>query len=166
MGSLPSVRWVEVMATGAVHGIYIGQVGGQPLLAVREVLAVAGKGLEGDRYFLGRGSLSRWPGPGRQVTLIEHEALEAVRKEYGIDFDGGLARRNIVTAGVSLVDRQGQKLRIGTALFRAVMPCQPCAYLERKTQVGAFAALKGRGGLRAELLEGGAIRVGDAVEFL
>jgi MOSC domain-containing protein YiiM len=76
------------------------------------------------------------------------------------------ARRNIVTAGVLLVDRQGQQFRIGTALFRAVIPCQPCAYLERKTQAGAFAALKGRGGLRAEALEGGIICSGDDVEFL
>jgi MOSC domain-containing protein YiiM len=154
------------MTSGAVHGIYIGQVGGQPLLAVPEVMAVAGKGLEGDRYFLGRGSLSRWPGPGRQLTLIEHEALEAVRLEHGIDLGGGLARRNIVTEGVSLLDRRGQKFRVGTAVFRAVMPCLPCAYLERKTWAGAFAALKGRGGLRAEVLEGDIIRVGDAIEFL
>jgi MOSC domain-containing protein YiiM len=65
-----------------------------------------------------------------------------------------------------LVDREGQKFRIGAALLRAVMPCQPCASMERKTQAGAFAALKGRGGLRAEVLEGDLIRVGDAVEFL
>ena len=127
---------------------------------------MAGKGLEGDRYLLGRGSLSSWPGPGRQMTLIEHEALEAVRREHGIDLGDGLARRNLVTQGVDLRDRNGQKFRIGAALFRAVQPCQPCAYLERKTRASAFAALKGRGGLRAEVLEGGLIRVGDAVEFL
>jgi MOSC domain-containing protein YiiM len=157
---------MKAMTRSAVHAIYLGPVRGQLQHAVPEVLAVAGKGLEGDRYSLNRGSLSRWPGPGRQVTLIEHEALEAVRKEHGIELAGGLARRNIVTSGVSLAGRQGQKFRIGAALLRAVMPCQPCAYLERKTQAGAFAALKGRGGLRAEVLEGGVIRVGDAVEFL
>jgi MOSC domain-containing protein YiiM len=157
---------MAVMTTGAVHAIYVGPIRGQPLLAVPEVCAVVGKGLEGDRYFLGRGSLSRWPGPGRQVTLIEHEALEAVRREHGIDLGGGLARRNIVTVGVALADLNGRKFRIGTTLFRAVIPCQPCAYLERKTQAGVFAALKGRGGLRAEVLEAGIIRVGDAIEFL
>ena len=155
------------MATGTIHAIYIGPNRSQPLVAVAEVQAVAGKGLEGDRYFLGRGSLSRWPGPGRQVTLIEHEALEAIRRDYGFELKGGLSRRNIVTAGVTLDDRQGQKFRVGTtALFRVVQPCQPCAYLERKTQAGVFTALKGRGGLRAEVLEDGIIRVGDAIEFL
>jgi MOSC domain-containing protein YiiM len=154
------------MTTGTVQAIHVGPVRGQPLLAVPEVRAVAGRGLEGDRYFLGRGSLSRWPGPGRHVTLIEHEALEAVRREHGLDLGGGLSRRNIVTVGVALGDRQGQRFRIGTALFRAVLACQPCGYLERKTQAGVLAALKGRGGLRAEVLQDGVIRVGDVIEFL
>jgi len=154
------------MDTGIVHAIYIGAKRGQPLHAVSEVRAVAGLGLEGDRYYLGRGSLSRWPGPGRHVTLIEQEALEAVRREHGIDLSGGLSRRNIVTAGVALNDRQGQPFRIGTAMLRGVIACQPCGYLERKTQSGVLAALKDRGGLRAEVLEGGVIRPGDTIEFL
>jgi MOSC domain-containing protein YiiM len=56
--------------------------------------------------------------------------------------------------------------RVGTALFKAGIPCAPCGYLERKTQAGVMAALKGRGGLRAEVLQEGVIRVGDLVEFL
>jgi MOSC domain-containing protein YiiM len=122
--------------------------------------------LEGDRYFLGRGSLSRWPGPGRQVTLIEQEVLEAIQHELGIDLGDGRSRRNIVTAGLSLSTLQGHKFRIGTAVFRGVLLCQPCAYLERKTHAGVFDALKGRGGLRAEVLETGFIRVGDTVTVL
>src|SRR5437588_105759 len=105
------------MTTGTVHAIYVGPKRRQPLLAVPEVGAVVGKGLEGDRYYLGRGSLSRWPGPGRHVTLIEQEVLDAVRRELGIDLGGGLSRRNIVTAGVNLGSRRGQKFRMGTALF-------------------------------------------------
>jgi MOSC domain-containing protein YiiM len=154
------------MSPGTVHAIYLGTKRGQPLFAVPEATAVAGKGLEGDRYFLGRGSLSRWPGPGRHVTLIEREALDAVRREHGLDLAGGLSRRNIVTIGVALSDRRGQRFRVGTALFRAVIPCQPCGYLEHKTQAGVLAALKGRGGLRAEVLQSGIIRVGDPIEFL
>jgi hypothetical protein len=65
-----------------------------------------------------------------------------------------------------LVDRQGQKNRVGTTLFRVHMRFQSCASPERKAQAGAFAALKGRGGLRAEVLEGSILRVGDAVEFV
>jgi hypothetical protein len=92
------------------------EMGHTPEIACR---AVAGKGLEGDRYFLGRGSLSRWPGRGRQVTLIEYEALEGVRRERGIRLGGGLARRRLVTTGVEVVGRQGRQFWIGKALFRA-----------------------------------------------
>jgi MOSC domain-containing protein YiiM len=154
------------MTTGTIHAIFIGPKRGQPLVGVAEVQAIAGKGLEGDRYCLGRGSLSRWPGPGRHVTLIEQEVLDAVRREHGIDLGGGRSRRNIVTVGVNLRDRRGQNLRIGTAVFKAGIPCSPCGYLERKTQPGVMVALKGRGGLRAEVVEGGSIRVGDVIEFL
>jgi MOSC domain-containing protein YiiM len=89
-----------------------------------------------------------------------------VRRDLGIDLGDGRSRRNIVTAGADLNNRRGQKFRIGTVLFRADIACQPCAYLERKTEAGALAALKGRGGLRAEVLEEGVIRRGDAIEFL
>jgi MOSC domain-containing protein YiiM len=151
---------------GTMQAIYIVPHRGQPLVAVSEVRALAGQGLVGDPYALGRGSLSRWPGPGRQVTLIEQETLDAVRREHGIDLASGQSRRNIVTAGVSLADRRGQRFRIGTALFRADIACQPCGYLEGKTQAGVLVALRGRGGLRAEVLEEGIIRVGDALQFL
>jgi MOSC domain-containing protein YiiM len=156
----------KAMTTGTVHAIYIGPKRGQPLVAVAEVGAIAGRGLDGDRYCVGRGSLSRWLGPGRHVTLIEQEVLDAVRRECGIDLGGGLSRRNIVTAGVDLSNRRGQRFRVGTALFRAGIPCAPCGYLERKTQLGAMEALNGRGGLRAEVLQDGVIRMGDLVEFL
>jgi MOSC domain-containing protein YiiM len=156
----------KVMTTGSVHAIYIGPKRGQPLVAVAEIRAIAGRGLDGDRYCLGRGSLSRWPGPGRHVTLIEQEVLDAVRREFGIDLGGGLSRRNIVTVGVDLSNQRGQMFRVGTALFKAGIPCAPCGYLERKTQAGVMAALKGRGGLRAEVLQEGIIRMGDLVEFL
>jgi MOSC domain-containing protein YiiM len=154
------------MTIGTVHAIYIGPKRGQPLVAVAEVRVVAGKGLEGDRYCLGRGSLSRWAGPGRHVTLIEQEVLDAVRHECGIDLGGGLSRRNIVTVGVDLSNRRGQMFRVGTALFKAGIPCAPCRYLERKTQPGVMEALKGRGGLRVEVLQDGVIRIEDLVAFL
>jgi|SRR6516165_2185210 MOSC domain-containing protein YiiM len=154
------------MSTGTIHAIYIGPKRGEPLVGVAEVRAVAGRGLEGDRYYLGRGSLSRWPGPGRHVTLIEQELLDAVRREHGIDLGGGRSRRNIVTVGVDLGDRKGQRFRIGRAVFKAGIACRPCGYLERKTEAGVFVALRGRGGLRAEVVEEGTIRVADAIEFL
>jgi len=79
---------------------------------------------------------------------------------------GGRSRRNVVTAGVALSSRQGLRFRIGVAQFRAVIPCQSCAHLGRKTQPGTLAALIGRCGSRAEVIEDGIILAGDVIQFL
>lgn len=151
------------MSQGIVHAIFIAARARQPLEPVCQVRALPGQGLDGDRYCLGKGSLSRWPGPGRQVSLIEREALDDVLRETGIDLHQGQSRRNLVTEGIALAGLKGQTFRIGTAVLRGVGPCQPCGYLERLTVEGAFAALKGRGGLRAEVVVAGLIGVGDAI---
>src|SRR5688500_19518548 len=103
---------------GVVRSSYLADRAGAQLVAVDAVLAVAGRGLEGDRYFLGVGSFSRWPGEGRAVTLIEAEAIDAIRWEHGIELGEGRARRNITTSGVTLSELVGKRFRIGGALFR------------------------------------------------
>src|SRR2546425_11392494 len=82
---------------GRVAGIFIGPVAGQEMQPVSEVRAVAGRGLEGDRYFERTGTFSELPGTGREVTLIESEAVESAGREHGLDLAPGAARRNIVT---------------------------------------------------------------------
>lgn len=151
------------MSQGVVYAIYITARARQPLETVQQVQALPGRGLEGDRYCLGRGSLSRWPGAARQVSLIEREVLDDVLSQTGIDLHEGRSRRNIVTERMTLAELKGQTFRIGTAILRGVGLCQPCGYLERLTAAGTFAALKGRGGLRAEVLSEGVIGVGDAI---
>lgn len=150
--------------SGVVRAICVAPAARAPMACVAEVRAVAERGLEGDRYFLGTGSFSRWAGTGRNVTLVEEEALEAVRAGTGIDLSGGRSRRNIVTAGVRLAALNGRKFRIGDAVMRGTRECAPCKHLERLTEPGVEAALKGRGGLRAEILQGGVIHVGDIIE--
>ena len=152
-----------MVTAGTVEGIFIAAASREPLVSVREVRAVEGRGLEGDRYHAGVGSFSRWPGEGRAVTLVEAEVMEAVLREADIDLSGGRTRRNLVTRGVRLADLLGKRFRIGEALFRGTRLAEPCAHLERLTESGLFEALKGRGGLRADVLESGVIRAGDAV---
>ena len=140
------------MSAGRVEAIWISPVRRQPLTAVSKVRAVPGLGLEGDRYFLGKGSFSRWPGTGRAITLIEREVLDAVLGEHGIDLRDGRSRRNIETSGVGLVSLLDRTFRIGTAVFRGVRQCEPCALpraLDRGRRVGCAARsrwLAGRGG--------------------
>lgn len=149
--------------TAFVEAIYVAPARRVALASVHQAVAVAGRGLEGDRYHAGVGSFSRWPDPGRAVSLIAAEAIEAVLRETGIDLGEGRSRRNLVTRGADLGALVGRTFRVGGVVLRGNRPCQPCAYLERLVGPGTFAALKGRGGLRADVVEGGVIQVGDAL---
>ena len=142
----------------------MGAVPGEPLVAVEEVRAVAGKGLEGDRYAEGRGTFSSRPGTGRQVTLIESEAVEAAGREYGVVLDPGQTRRNVVTAGVALNHLVDREFTVGGVRLRGVRLAEPCAHMaELAGDAEVRKALVHRGGLRADILSDGVIRVGDEV---
>lgn len=151
------------MTAGRVSSIYLAAQKGITPASVDRVVAVAGRGLTGDRYFNGHGSFSRWPDAGRAVSLIEQEAIDAVLAEHGLDLSAGLHRRNIITTGVRLADLNGRRFRIGTALFRGARLCAPCRYLDRLVAPTTFEALRGRGGLRADVWDTGEIAVGDAI---
>lgn len=148
---------------GHLESIFIAPAARVALVAVPEVVAIADRGLAGDRYSEGTGAFSRWPGLGRAVSLIAAEAIEAILREANVDLAEGRSRRNLVTRDVDLASLNGRKFRIGDALFRGARLCAPCGYLERLVGPGAFAALRGRGGLRADILESGLVRAGDAI---
>lgn len=154
------------MSNGVVVSIQIAQAATSPMRAVAEVHAVAGKGLEGDRYFKQTGTFSNEPGLGRDVTLIEFEAVQALKRDYGIDLSAADARRNIVTRGVALNHLIGREFKVGEVTLRGVRLCEPCAHLENLSRKGVMRGLVHRGGLRADILTGGMIRVGDAVNPL
>jgi steroid delta-isomerase-like uncharacterized protein len=154
------------MTRGRVVSIHIAPAAEAPMASVREIHAVAGKGLDADRYFARIGTYSDRPGPGREVTLIESEALEAMLHETGIELASGGARRNLVTSGVALNHLVGKDFRVGEVTLRGVRLCEPCTHLEGLTQSGVKAALLHRAGLRADILVGGTIHVGDAITAL
>jgi MOSC domain-containing protein YiiM len=131
--------------------------------SVTAAQAVAGRGLDGDRYYSKLGTYSNDAGSGRDVTLIEVEAIEALKREYKIELEPGQSRRNIVTRGVALNHLVEREFRIGDVVLRGTRLCEPCAHMERLTVKGAMRGLIHRGGLRAEIVKGGPIRVGDAI---
>ena len=134
------------------------------MVSVNEVKAVAGKGLEGDRYLSERGKFSDKPGPARQLTLIELESIEALQREGSVELSPLESRRNIVTRGVPLNHLVNKRFRLGEAVIaRGVKLCEPCEWLEEVTQKKVIGGLTHRGGLRAEILEGGIVRVGDQI---
>ncbi len=134
------------------------------MAAVDQVRAVPGKGLEGDRYFKQVGTYSGHPGSGREVTLVEIEALEGLRRDYGIDLDAGRTRRNIVTRGVALNHLVDHEFRVGEVTLRGVRLCEPCSHLESLTRPGVLRGLVHRGGLRAQILTEGSIHAGDTIQ--
>jgi MOSC domain-containing protein YiiM len=150
-------------ARGSVLSIHIALAGSAPVVSVSEIQAIAGKGLEGDRYYLKTGTYSKTPGSGREVTLIEIEAIEGLRREYEIAIDAAQARRNIVTRGVGLNHLIDREFAVGEAVLRGTRLCEPCAHLERLTVKGVMRGLIHRGGLRADIVRGGVIRVGDTI---
>jgi MOSC domain-containing protein YiiM len=117
---------------------------------VSSVRAVAGQGLEGDRYFFAGGA-----GSGEALTLIEAEAIEDV------GLTGAQSRRQVVIRGGRLNDLVGRRFRVGEVECLGVELCEPCRHLQSLTRPGIIKDLIHRGGLRADILSGGTISVGD-----
>jgi MOSC domain-containing protein YiiM len=134
-----------------VESISIGP--SEALAPVESVNAVAGCGLEGDRYFQPDGAR-----PGQALTLIEAEALDDV------GLTGAQSRRQVVVRGVRLNDLVGKRFTVGGVECVGVELCEPCAHLESLTRPGIMRDLVHRGGLNADILVGGTIAVGDAVD--
>jgi MOSC domain-containing protein YiiM len=153
------------MFEGRIVGIYVAPAEGVPMEARDEVRAIAGKGLEGDRYAAEAGKYSgtRIEDAKRAVTLIEREAVLGAASEYDVEISEGETRRNLVTEGVPLNHLVGKEFRVGAVRLRGFDLSEPCAYLEEQTRPGVRRALIHRGGLRAEVLDDGSIRVGDPV---
>jgi MOSC domain-containing protein YiiM len=150
---------------GTIISIHIAPTAGAPMQSVAAVIAKAGQGLEGDRYSNRLGTFSAQPGTGREVTLMEIEAIEALKRDYQIELDAGLARRNLVTRGVPLNHLVDREFRVGAVLLRGARLCDPCTHMEKLTRKGVMRGLIHRGGLRAEIIAGGTIRVGDIIAF-
>lgn len=152
------------MLQGNVVSINVTAKGGEPMNSIDEVRAVAGKGLEGDRYFSQDGTFSKTSGSGREITLIEAEAIEAMERDYGTKIEYKDARRNIVTRGVALNHLVGKEFRVGEVAIRGVRLNEPCNHLASLTNEKVKPGLVHRGGLRGEILNDGLIRVGDRVQ--
>ena len=145
-----------------LEGIYISPSAGTLPHSVPQVRALAGRGLEGDRYALGCGSFSKKPGP-RDVTLIEAEELEQFVRDSGHPLDAAQSRRNLLTRGLRLNELVGRDFFIGGIPLRGVELCEPCTHLARLTSVPVLPGMIHRSGLRAQILRDGELAVGDLI---
>jgi len=135
---------------GEVVSVHIAQRAGMPMESRAQVEAIAGRGLEGDRYFDGVGYWSNNSGVDRDVTLIEIEAIEALDREMKIRIPVGAARRNLVTRGVPLNHLVGREFQVGAVRLHGTRLCEPCQYLESLTTRGVLTGLIHRADLRAD----------------
>ena len=150
------------MSNGTVESIYVASAAAAPTFAVGQVVAIPGAGLDGDRYALKTGTFYK-PQPDYELTLIEAEAIEALRRDYQIELAAGEARRNIVTRNVPLNHLVGREFAIGEVQIRGIRLCEPCDHLQKVTGKPVIKGLLHRGGLRAQILTPGTIRVGDTI---
>lgn len=151
------------MPDARIEKIFVAADKAGPAAAVDAVHVIAGGGLEGDRYCVD-------PSAGRDghscdVTLIEIEAIEAVARDCDVTLDAGAPRRNLVTRDVPLNHLVGRTFRVGDVVLRGVALSEPCAHLAGLTYPEIRSHLAHRAGLEATIVEGGTIRIGDAVAY-
>ena len=151
---------------GHVRSLWLTAEGSAPMESVQSVRAVADRGIVGDRYYRGTGYYSGFD--ECEVTLIESEAIRAIRAETDIDLTDGRHRRNVVTEGVDVHELLDARFRIGEAVLVGTRPRPPCAHVEAVAEEeGVARALGGdSGGICAHVEESGEIEAGDEIEVI
>lgn len=147
------------MSEATVVAIFTAPEKHLPLVAHDEVSAIAGQGLEGDRYFNADG----WDEPKRELTLVELEAIDAANRDYDLGLAPEDMRRQIVTKGVALNHLVDREFTVGNVRCRGIKLNEPCNHLRKLADKPLIKPMIHRGGLRAQILESGTIRVGDPI---
>ena len=148
---------------GIVEAIHVTIRGSVPMTGVERVRAIAGVGLDGDRYATRTGHYSGDAKVDRHITLIESEEIEALAAGSGIALAPGETRRNVTTRGIRLNELVGRRFRIGLVECEGTRLCEPCQYLTDLLGKPILAPLVHRAGLRARILSDGEISLGDEV---
>jgi MOSC domain-containing protein YiiM len=146
--------------TGRLEWIGLRPGHRQPLTAATEATITIEDGLVGDHYSKKGGK--------RQVTLIQAEHLQGVAGMLHLDsVDPALTRRNLLVSGINLLALSKARFQIGeSVILETTGPCHPCSRMEENLGAGGYQAMRGHGGLTARVVQGGAIRLGDAVRLL
>lgn len=160
----PSIRQAPRLS-GEVAGLYVAKMKTGPMQSALAATALAGRGLAGDRYAARAGTFTPRSEKlrGYDLTLIEGEVLDGLTLADGSHLAPEEARRNVVTRGIDLNALVGREFRIGSVRAFGQRLCEPCVHLQHLTRPGVVAGLVHRGGLRADVLTDGELRVGDRI---
>jgi len=154
--------------TGTLLHIHIASEAAMEMEELSQATLVAGRGIEGDRYYLGTGTYSRVPHTF-QLTLIEMEALEAIQRNdppkqpQPLLISPADHRRNLTTRNVPLNHLAGRRFKVGECILQGREINNPCKYLEELLQLPVYLPLWNRSGLNCEIEVGGIIRPGDEI---
>ena len=151
------------MWQGTILSIHTGSRRKAPMELREEIRVLPGEGIEGDRYARSNRLPNLHHGGGHEITLVESEAIEALERDYKIHLEPGQTRRNLTTRGVPLNHLVDREFLVGEVRLRGIRLCEPCSHLEGLLNQPVVPGLRHRGGLRAEVLTEGVIRVGDMV---
>ncbi|VAW00340.1 MOSC domain protein [hydrothermal vent metagenome] len=151
---------------GTLDHIHITPAKSQPMQALQSATLIAGRGIEGDRYFLQTGTYSGQPGDDRQITLIESEMLARVAADCGHIIQMHEHRRNLTVTGVPLQHLVGCQFTVGNTVLQGVRINQPCKYLNLMLKRDVYMPLWNRSGLNCKIITGGTIHVGDTLHAL
>lgn len=148
---------------GVVEAIHVATAAGEPMRSLDRARAVAGSGLEGDRYATGTGHWSPMRRSGDALTLVDAAAVDGLAAR---GLGRNATRRNVITRGIDLGGLLGRTFRIGEVTCRGIRRCEPCSYLDGLLGTSVLHELVHRGGIRVAVLSDGWIGVGDRVELL
>lgn len=164
-GEATSKPKVRLDWRGVVRHLHVTPRAFLPMRSMPTLTLVAGHGIEGDRYMIGRetGFYSHKPEDGRQVTLFEIETLWALKRDHGIDLAPAEHRRNVTVEGVPLTHLVGRRFWLGETLLESTRLSIPCRHIEEITGKAIFDPLINRSGLNCRILQGGTVQPGDAV---
>jgi hypothetical protein len=153
---------------GRVEAIALAEQATGPMRLIDQVRALAGRGLDGDRYAAKAGTFTPANDKvrGYDLTLIEAEVLDDLSSADDAGLGYAQARRNVVTSGIDLNALVGRRFRVGDVECLGQRLCEPCSHLEHLTTKGALRDLIHRGGLRADVLSDGHITIGAVLETI
>jgi len=159
-----SITMAGLLATmpqvGRLDWIGIREVKREPLTILEKVEVIANRGLAGDHRIQREGGK-------RQVTLIQAEHFPVLAAITGHDdVPPEWLRRNLVVSGINLYALRKSRFMIGDVLLQGSGPCPPCSRMEKILGPGGYNAMRGHGGINAQVIEGGEIKIGDAVQYI
>ncbi|MEX1666885.1 MOSC domain-containing protein [Zhongshania arctica] len=154
-------RFLDELSPGTLEWIGLRPARKEPMVAVSQTLAIADRGLRGDRRLEGS------KGSARQVSIISVEFIRAIAENVGVEhIPVDILRRNLLVSGINLNALRHQYFKIGDAVFQATAQCHPCSRMEAALGKGGLVAMLGYGGLCAKILESGEIKCGDQLIYL